>query len=227
MSPDYTLGCSPTEESYHCVSEFEKRLYKMARLRENGRCSSTFYCVIFSTSIFYFFVSFIYFVNVTCIFPLRFAWKIGFMIGLGFVLSLTANIYSMHHKENGRCFKQIVLHHIFHLHFYFFFLDLRRKWNEELAIGYRFLSYLHLMFWCLQLHGPFWTQRCVRASRCQYLPQTDTFIFPSLRFSLPVIRSEGWLPRNRHSFWQERIGLWRQSWRRKAERERTGACPSL
>ncbi len=134
--------------------------------------------------------------------------------------------YSVHHKENGRPSST------WYCIIFSICISTFSSWtyvgNEMRSSRFKqFLSYLRFMFWCLQLHGSFWTLRCVRGARCQYLPQTDTFIFPSLRFSLPEIRSEGCLPRNRRSFWQEHTGLWRQSWRRKAERERTGACPSV
>lgn len=74
----------------------------------------------------------------------------------------------------------------------------------DLSIGFS-STYLCFMFLCPRFHGPFLTRailRCVGGARCQFLPQTDTFIFPSLRFSLPGIGFEGCLPRNR--FWQER-----------------------
>lgn len=152
---------------------------------------------------FYFFVSFIYVVNVTCIFPLRFVWKIGFMIGLGFVLSV------LYHFLRNRLTKRqtftlcttkkmaVVSSREFCIIFSIC-ISTFSSWtyvgNEMRSsrLGTEAIPLLFtFMFWCLQLHGPFWTQRCVRASRCQYLPQTDTFIFPSLRFFLPVIRSEG------------------------------------
>lgn len=48
-APDRTTGCSPTKESYQSVSEFE--CFTKWHLRENGHCTSTFYCVIFSICI--------------------------------------------------------------------------------------------------------------------------------------------------------------------------------
>lgn len=90
--------------------------------------------------------------------------------------------------------------------FLLFFLDLCRKQNEELSVEAIPLLFTFYVLVSSASRVLLDTEMCQRHS-LPILPQTDTFIFPSLRFSLPEIWSEGCLPRNRCRFWQECTGL--------------------